>query len=62
MDVTAAENQAMDHLRARGWQPDYVTLRHQHDLSPVSSPGHEPMVVLGAAKLGQTRLIDNAEV
>jgi hypothetical protein len=62
MDVAAAENQAMDYLRARGWQPDYVTLRHQHDLSPVSSPDHEPMVVLGAAKLGRTRLIDNTEV
>jgi pantoate--beta-alanine ligase len=61
-DVAAAEAVAMDALRARGWVPDYITLRHQHDLSPVTAVGSEPMVVLGAARLGKTRLIDNFEV
>ena len=61
-DVAAAEAAAMDALRARGWVPDYITLRHQHDLSPVTAVGSEPMVVLGAARLGKTRLIDNFEV
>jgi pantoate--beta-alanine ligase len=61
-DVTAAEAAAMEALRARGWQPDYVTVRRQHDLSPLSGPCAEPLVVLGAAKLGKTRLIDNLEV
>jgi len=62
LDVASAEAAAMDALRARGWQPDYITLRHQHDLSPVAGPSAEPLVVLGAAKLGKTRLIDNLEV
>ncbi len=61
-DVAAAEAVAMDALRARGWVPDYITLRHQHDLSPVTAVGSEPLVVLGAARLGKTRLIDNFEV
>ena len=62
LDVVAAETAAMQTLRARGWAPDYITLRRQHDLSPVTGPCAEPLVVLGAAKLGKTRLIDNLEV
>ena len=58
-DVAAAESAAMDALRARGWLPDYITLRRQHDLSPVTTVGSDPLVVLGAARLGKTRLIDN---
>ncbi len=61
-DVAAAEAAAMAGLRHRGWAPDYITLRHQHDLSPVTAVGSEPLVVLGAARLGKTRLIDNFEV
>jgi pantoate--beta-alanine ligase len=59
--VAAAEEAAMHSLRSRGWQPDYLSLRMQHDLSPVTWPCHQPMVALGAAKLGKTRLIDNLE-
>jgi pantoate--beta-alanine ligase len=62
LDVAAAEAAAMDTLRQRGWAPDYITLRRQHDLSLVTGPCAEPLVVLGAAKLGKTRLIDNLEV
>ena len=62
LDVMALETAAMEALRARGWVPDYITLRRQHDLSPVTGPCAEPLVVLGAAKLGKTRLIDNLEV
>ncbi|CAN1514754.1 PanC Panthothenate synthetase [Burkholderiaceae bacterium] len=62
LDVATAESAAMEALRARGWQPDYLTVRRQHDLSPLSGPCAEPLVVLGAAKLGKTRLIDNLEV
>jgi len=62
LDVPAAETAAMDALRQRGWVPDYITLCRQHDLSPVTGPCAEPLVVLGAAKLGKTRLIDNLEV
>ena len=62
LDVMALETAAMEALRARGWAPDYITLRRQHDLSPVTGPCAEPLVVLGAAKLGKTRLIDNLEI
>jgi pantoate--beta-alanine ligase len=61
-DVVAAEAAAMEALRARGWQPDYLTVRRQHDLSPLTGPCDEQLVVLGAAKLGKTRLIDNLEL
>ena len=62
LNTAAIEEEAMQRLRARGWQPDYMTLRHQHDLSPVTGPTSEPLVVLAAARLGKTRLIDNMEV
>ena len=62
LDVAAVEAAVMDGLLTRGWMPDYITLRRQHDLSPVTGPCAEPLVVLGAAKLGKTRLIDNLEV
>ncbi|MFM7697802.1 MAG: pantoate--beta-alanine ligase [Limnohabitans sp.] len=61
-DVDAAEKNAMQNLINRGWQPDYVSLRHGHDLSQVTALSDQPMVVLGAAKLGKTRLIDNVLV
>ena len=61
-DVTAAETAAMAGLRDRGWAPDYITLRYQHDLSPVTAVGSQPLVVLGAARLGKTRLIDHLVV
>ena len=62
LDVAAAEAAAMEGLRSQGWQPDYLTVRRQSDLSPIAQVTTEPMVVLGAAKLGPTRLIDNLDV
>ncbi|WP_374433125.1 pantoate--beta-alanine ligase [Inhella sp.] len=58
-DRERMEGEAMDRLAAQGWQPDYLTLRRQHDLGPAQAG--EPLVALGAAKLGNTRLIDNLE-
>ncbi len=58
-DVAAIEARAIDALVQRGWQPDYLVLRRRADLqSP--APG-DPLVALGAARLGSTRLIDNLE-
>ena len=54
------EMRAMDGLRQRGWQPDYLTVRRRHDLQ--APQAGDPLVVLGAAKLGSTRLIDNLEI
>lgn len=59
------EERAVSALRARGWAPDYVSLRKQADLqSPTRDEidAKVPLVVLAAARLGKTRLIDNLEV
>ena len=56
---------AMEYLRGRGWQPDYVAVRRRSDLqqpTPENIAAGEPLVVLTAAKLGKTRLIDNLEI
>ena len=60
--VAQIEDHAMQTLRDKGWQPDYLTVRHQHDLSAVTQFSDAPLVVLGAARLGSTRLIDNLEI
>ncbi len=55
------ESAATAELCARGWQPDYVTVRRQSDLlAPQQSD--TALVVLAAARLGTTRLIDNLEI
>ena len=59
--ITAIEQEAMQSLTARGWKPDYITIRRRSDLQPPGSSG-EPLVALAAAKLGTTRLIDNLEI
>lgn len=60
-NFAAMEAAAMDDLRARRWQPDYVTVRRQSDLREPND-ADTALVVLAAAKLGTTRLIDNLEV
>ena len=55
------EAQAMAALRAKGWEPDYLSVRQRSDLqTPVDARSGE-LVALGAARLGSTRLIDNLE-
>jgi pantoate--beta-alanine ligase len=62
-DLPALEAQAMQALARRGWKPDYLTLRRRADLlAPAGALTGQALVVLGAAKLGNTRLIDNLEV
>jgi pantoate--beta-alanine ligase len=63
-DLAALEQQALQTLAARGWKPDYLTVRRRCDLLPpnVAQRDSEPLVVLGAARLGATRLIDNLEI
>jgi pantoate--beta-alanine ligase len=53
-------DQALNRLLAAGWKPDYVEVRRRRDLEPASSAEPE-RVVLAAARLGATRLIDNLE-
>jgi pantoate--beta-alanine ligase len=59
------EAQAVAQLTEHGWKPDYVAVRRQHDLlepTPEQVRAGEPLVILTAARLGATRLIDNLEV
>ncbi|MDM8359447.1 pantoate--beta-alanine ligase [Pandoraea communis] len=63
-DYAALEAAAMQALTERGWKPDYVAIRQRANLR-VPAPGAAPaesLVVLAAAKLGATRLIDNLEI
>jgi len=60
--ISALEAQAMQALARRGWKPDYLTVRRRADLMPPHGVADEPLVVLGAAHLGSTRLIDNLEI
>ena len=52
--------EAMRELAGAGWQPDYIEVRRRQDLAPPGA-GDTALVVLGAARLGSTRLIDNVE-
>jgi pantoate--beta-alanine ligase len=58
-DLDRMEADAMRSLRDAGWAPDYLTLRRRHDLGPAREG--EPLVALAAARIGETRLIDNLE-
>ncbi|MEN9866932.1 MAG: hypothetical protein RL748_2522 [Pseudomonadota bacterium] len=65
LDVFALEQEAMQQLAGRGWKPDYISIRKRSDLQPPSAGDlaqQAPLVVLTAAKLGNTRLIDNLEI
>ena len=62
-DLPALEAHAMQALARHGWKPDYLTVRRRADLQlPQGSLPGQALVVLGAAKLGNTRLIDNLEI
>ena len=60
-DHLRIELEAMAHLAGRGWKPDYIAIRRQADLLPPDE-GDRDLVIVGAAKLGATRLIDNLEL
>lgn len=61
LDYKQLEQEAMVQLQVHGWLPEYVALRKKLDLQ--CAPAHDSgLVVLAAARLGSTRLIDNLEV
>jgi pantoate--beta-alanine ligase len=70
-NVGRLQQQATEKLSARGWSVDYVEVRNQSDLLPARmaksdrvqrDPVQCDLVVLAAARLGNTRLIDNIEI
>jgi pantoate--beta-alanine ligase len=60
-ELSGLEAHAASHLTARGWQPDYVSVRRCENLCRPDELAGDQYVVLGAARLGRTRLIDNLE-
>ena len=65
LDVSMLEKKSMQRLASRGWNPDYVSIRKRINLQPPTADDlaqNEPLIVLTAAKLGATRLIDNLEI
>ncbi len=60
-DFERLQQQAVETLAARGWLVDYVAVRNQSDLLPASTT-EGGLVILAAARLGATRLLDNIEV
>jgi pantoate--beta-alanine ligase len=59
-DLGNLERTASHELTSHGWKPDYVSIRRQDTLGePLLGA---PLVILAAARLGNTRLIDNLEL
>jgi pantoate--beta-alanine ligase len=64
-DIVKIEQDACAKLSKRGWVPDYISVRKRNDLLSANDAdlsSNQPLVVLAAAKLGKTRLIDNLEI
>ena len=60
-DFARLEQEAVTELTASGWFPDYIAVRNEIDLQ-LPAAHDSRLVVLAAARLGSTRLIDNLEV
>lgn len=60
-DYAALEQEGMSALVQAGFRPDYVAIRRCEDLSVPQEGGHEGLIILAAAFLGKTRLIDNVK-
>jgi pantoate--beta-alanine ligase len=64
-DFAVIEKIAMENLTQRQWNPDYISIRKRSNLQAPSALDLEnksELIVLAAAKLGKTRLIDNLEI
>ena len=59
LDFAALSRAACAELEAAGFKPDYVEIRRQGDLAAATAQADEQRIVLGAARLGRARLIDN---
>lgn len=64
-EIKALEDEQQMKLSERGWKPDYFSIRLRSTLKNATADDltkGEPLVVLAAARLGGTRLIDNLEI
>jgi len=60
-NFTLLERNALDKLETRGWSVDYIAVLNQDSLQPAQLED-KLLVVVAAARIGQTRLIDNLEL
>ena len=60
-DFASIERAGFATLDGAGFRPDYFSLRKAEDLSPATPQARE-LVILTAARIGKTRLIDNVQV
>lgn len=60
-DFRQLEAEAKVQLTAAGFRPDYLNISDRETLQPADSR-QQPLVVLAAAWLGNTKLLDNLEV
>lgn len=63
--LSELEQKASEGLKNRGWAPDYLAIRKRTNLLAPNAEdllANKELVILTAAKLGKTRLIDNLEV
>ncbi len=60
-DYAVLEQRALDALTDAGFDPEYVGIRRAENLEPPDRD-HDEIVILGAARLGTARLIDNIVV
>lgn len=60
LNYTELEHWAKGQLEQQNWQVDYISVRSAKTLLPAVASDQD-LVVLGAAKIGKTRLIDNIE-
>lgn len=60
-DYATLEQDAIETLTKNGWQVDYIEIRNAQTLA-VARVGDKKLVVLGAARIGIPRLIDNIEI
>jgi pantoate--beta-alanine ligase len=61
-DLTAARTGGIEMITAAGFAVDYFEARHADTLAPVASIKDGPLRILVAARIGNTRLIDNMAV
>lgn len=60
LETAAIETQAAQYLTQLGWIVDYISVRAANTLLPATAADQQ-LIVLGAARQGRTRLIDNIE-
>ena len=58
---TEIERQFIQLLTAQGFKPDYFSVCRRHDLQAATLDDHQ-LIILLAARLGKTRLIDNIQL